>query len=86
MSFAVHPEQEDFRNEFAKGCCGARKTRFWGPPRRRIEIANRKLSRRELSKQTTNKAALADLISFISSVLLKCSGQPRAQRAQSSER
>jgi hypothetical protein len=32
MSFAVHPEQEDFLTKFAKGYSCARGDEFWSPP------------------------------------------------------
>jgi hypothetical protein len=32
MSFAIHPEQEDFQNKFAKVYCAAKAKQFWAYP------------------------------------------------------
>jgi hypothetical protein len=56
MSFAVHPEQEDFRNEFAHTYCARERSKFWGTPCQKQAAQEMVAVAQRSNKQQTNNA------------------------------
>ena len=78
LRYKPRPGRENFTRNFAQGHSARRRSRFWPSPSPDMPHEQRGSSvRKRANKQQTNNATLTDFSSFISYVLIKCSGQPK---------